>query len=227
MNGQPSTANSSVMSPAPTQPSSILRSLRHRNFQLFFGGQLISLTGTWMQSVAQSWLVYRLTGSAILLGVVGFCSQIPVFLLAPIGGAVADRRNRHRILVATQTGAMILAFVLAALTLTHRVQVIHVFLLAAMLGLVNAFDIPTRQAFVVEMVGKGDLTNAIALNSSMVNGARIVGPAIAGILVASIGEGWCFLLNGVSYIAVIAGLMMMRITPLARSPAKTSAVADI
>ena len=180
-----------------------------------------------MQSVAQSWLVYRLTGSATLLGVVGFCSQIPVFLLAPIGGAVADRRNRHRILVATQTGAMILAFVLAALTLTHRIQVIHVFLLAAMLGLVNAFDIPTRQAFVVEMVGKGDLTNAIALNSSMVNGARIVGPAIAGILVASIGEGWCFLLNGVSYIAVIAGLMMMRITPLARSPAKTSAVADI
>ena len=180
-----------------------------------------------MQSVAQSWLVYRLTGSATLLGMVGFCSQIPVFLLAPIGGAVADRRNRHRILVATQTAAMILAFMLAALTLTHRVQVIHVFVLAALLGLVNAFDIPARQAFVVEMVGKDDLTNAIALNSSMVNGARIVGPAIAGILVATIGEGWCFLLNGVSYIAVIGGLVMMRITPLARVAPKKSAVADI
>src|SRR6185437_11854811 len=164
---------------------------------------------------------------ATLLGMVGFCSQIPVFLLAPIGGAVADRRNRHRILVATQTAAMILAFMLAALTLTHRVQVIHVFVLAALLGLVNAFDIPARQAFVVEMVGKDDLTNAIALNSSMVNGARIVGPAIAGILVATIGEGWCFLLNGVSYIAVIGGLVMMRITPLARVAPKKSAVADI
>ena len=219
--------NSSVSPPQREASLSIWRSLRHRNFQLFFGGQLISLTGTWMQSVAQSWLVYRLTGSATLLGVVGFCSQIPVFLLAPIGGAVADRRNRHRILVATQTAAMLLAFGLAALTLTHRVQVIHVFLLAALLGLVNAFDIPTRQAFVVEMVGKEDLTNAIALNSSMVNGARIVGPAIAGILVASIGEGWCFLLNGVSYIAVIAGLLMMQIEPLTRVARGASAVADI
>jgi len=219
--------NSSVI-PAPRgQASSIWRSLRHRNFQLFFGGQLISLTGTWMQSVAQAWLVYRLTGSATLLGVVGFSSQFPVFLLAPVGGAFADRRNRHRILVATQTAAMILAFVLAALTLTHRVQVVHVFLLAALLGLVNAFDIPTRQAFVVEMVGRDDLTNAIALNSSMVNGARIVGPAIAGILVASIGEGWCFLLNGVSYIAVIAGLLMMQIARVAPLTPKASAIADI
>ncbi len=219
---------SSAISPAPREASlSIWRSLRHRNFQLFFGGQLISLTGTWMQSVAQSWLVYSLTGSATLLGFVGFCSQIPVFLLAPIGGAVADRRNRHRILVATQTAAMLLAFVLAGLTLTHRVQVSHVFILAALLGLVNAFDIPTRQAFVVEMVGKEDLTNAIALNSSMVNGARIVGPALAGILVASIGEGWCFLLNGVSYIAVIAGLLMMRVSRLPRVARSASAVADI
>lgn len=207
--------------------SSTWRALRHRNFQLFFAGQLISLTGTWMQSVAQSWLVYQLTGSAILLGFVGFCGQIPVFLLAPLGGAVADRRNRHRILVATQTSAMALAFVLAALTLTHRVQVFHVFLLAALLGLVNAFDIPARQAFVVEMVGKEDLTNAIALNSSMVNGARIVGPAIAGILVAWIGEGWCFLLNAVSYVAVIVGLLMMRVTPPARAALRASAVADI
>src|ERR1043165_303667 len=218
--------NSSV-SPPQGEASSIWRSLRHRNFQLFFGGQLISLTGTWMQSVAQSWLVYSLTGTASLLGVVVFCRQIPVFLLAPIGGAVADRRNRHRILVATQTAAMLLAFGLAALTLTQRVQVIHVFLLAALLGLVNAFDIPTRQAFVVEMVGKEDLTNAIALNSSMVNGARIVGPAVAGILVASIGEGWCFLLNGVSYIAVIGGLLMMRIAPFRQVARSTSAITDI
>jgi MFS family permease len=207
--------------------SSTWRALRHRNFQLFFGGQLISLTGTWMQSVAQSWLVYRLTGSATLLGLVGFSSQIPVFLLAPLGGAAADRRNRHRILVATQTTAMVLAFILAILTLTHRIQVFHVFILAALLGLVNAFDIPARQAFVVEMVGKEDLTNAIALNSSMVNGARIIGPAIAGILVASIGEGWCFFCNGVSYIAVIAGLLMMSVDVPSRTPHEASAIADI
>src|SRR3954466_1939053 len=124
-----------------------MRALRHRNYHLFFVGQLVSLTGTWMQSVAESWLIYRLTGSAVLLGLVGFASQIPVFLLAPVGGAVADRRNRHRILVGTQTAAMVLAFVLAALTLTHRVHVFHVFILAAVLGLVNAFDIPARQAF--------------------------------------------------------------------------------
>src|SRR5436190_755530 len=207
--------------------SSTWRALRNRNFQLFFAGQLISLTGTWMQSVAQSWLVYRLTGSAILLGLVGFSGQIPVFLLAPLGGAAADRRNRHRILIATQSCALVLAFALAALTLSHRVQVYHVFLLAAVLGLVNAFDIPARQAFVVDMVGKEDLVNAIALNSSMVNGARIVGPAIAGILVASIGEGWCFFCNGVSYIAVIAGLLMMTVDVPSRTPHEASAIADI
>src|SRR5258708_3090872 len=149
---------------------SLFRSLRHRNFQLFFGGQLISLTGTWMQSVAQSWLVFKLTGSAVLLGLVGFSNQIPVFLLAPWGGVLADRINRRRILLATQTIAMILAFVLSALTLLHRVQVSHLFVLSALLGITNAFDIPARQAFVVDMVGEEDLINAIALNSSMVNG---------------------------------------------------------
>jgi MFS family permease len=207
--------------------SSTWRALHHRNFQLFFGGQLISLTGTWMQSVAQSWLVYRLTGSATLLGLVSFSSQIPVFLLAPFGGAAADRRNRHRILIATQTTAMALAFILAGLTLTHKVQVVDVFILAAMLGLVNAFDIPARQVFVVDMVGKEDLINAIALNSSMVNGARIVGPAIAGILVASIGEGWCFFVNGVSYIAVIGGLLMMTLSTPKFETRRASAMADI
>src|SRR5580700_5299344 len=196
------------------------RALRHRNFQLFFGGQLISLIGTWMQTVAQSWLVYKLTGSGLLLGAVGFASQIPVFLIAPIGGITADRVNRQRIVIATQTFSMLLAFVLAALTLTGKIQVWHVFVLAALLGVVNAFDIPGRQSFLVDMVGKEDLMNAIALNSSMFNGARIIGPAIAGILVAKIGEGWCFFGNGISYIAVIVGLMMMRVQrPARRAPA--------
>ena len=187
------------------------RALRHRNFQLFFSGQLVSLIGTWMQSVAQSWLVYRLTGSALLLGSVGFASQIPVFLFAPLGGITADRVNRRHIVIGTQVASMLLAAILATLTLFHKVQVWHVFVLAALLGVVNAFDIPGRQSFLVDMVGKEDLMNAIALNSSMFNGARVLGPAIAGILVAKIGEGWCFFANAVSYIAVIIGLLMMRV----------------
>src|SRR6202453_3255437 len=199
-----------------------LRALRHRNFQLFFSGQLISLIGTWMQSVAQSWLVYRLTGSALLLGSVGFASQVPVFLFAPLGGITADRFNRRHIVIGTQVAAMLLAFILAALTLLHRVQVWHVFVLASLLGVVNAFDIPGRQSFLVDMVGKGDLMNAIALNSSMFNGARVIGPAIAGILVAKIGEGWCFFANAVSYIAVIIGLVLMRVIAPFRVPSKAS-----
>jgi len=197
------------------------RALRHRNFQLFFSGQLISLIGTWMQTVAQSWLVYRLTGSGLLLGAVGFSSQIPVFLVAPIGGIVADRANRQRVVIATQTASMILAFILAALTLSHKIQVWHVFVLAALLGVVNAFDLPGRQSFLVDMVGKEDLMNAIALNSSMFNGARVIGPAVAGILVARIGEGWCFFANAVSYIAVIIGLLMMNVHAPARVSSKT------
>lgn len=164
-----------------------------------------------MQSVAQSWLVYRLTGSATLLGIVGFASQFPVFLLAPVGGTVADGYPRRHALIATQTAAMLLAFPLAALTLTNRIQVWHVIVFATLLGVVSAFDIPVRQAFVVEMVGRDDLMNAIALNSSMMNGARIVGPAIAGVLVAAVGEGWCFLINGLSFISVIVGLILMNV----------------
>ncbi|MGC2368370.1 MAG: MFS transporter, partial [Candidatus Sulfotelmatobacter sp.] len=198
-------------SPPASRWQVALRALRHRNFQLFFSGQLISLIGTWMQSVAQSWLVYRLTGSALLLGSVGFASQIPVFLFAPLGGITADRFNRRHIVIGTQVASMVLAFILAALTLLHKVQVWHVFVLAALLGVVNAFDIPGRQSFLVDMVGKEDLMNAIALNSSMFNGARVIGPAIAGILVAKIGEGWCFFANAVSYIAVIIGLLMMKV----------------
>jgi MFS family permease len=187
------------------------RSFHHRNYRLYFVGQLISLIGTWMQTVAQSWLVYRLTGSAALLGLVGFASQIPILVLSPIGGAVADRHFRRCILLMTQASSMMLALSLAVLTLTNNVRIWEVFALASLLGVVNAFDIPTRQAFVVEMVGRKDLPNAIALNSSMFNGARIVGPALAGLTVAVVGEGWCFLLNAASFLAVLAALLAMRL----------------
>jgi MFS family permease len=204
-----------------------LRALEHRNYRLFFCGQLISLIGTWMQSVAQSWLVYRLTGSAVMLGAVSFSGQIPVFLGAAFGGAVADSHNRHRILIVTQSTAMILALVLAVDTLTGAVRVWHVFVLSALLGLTNAFDIPARQAFVVNMVGREDIINAVALNSTIFNGARIVGPAVAGVLVATIGEGWCFFANGISYTAVIVGLLLMRVEGQRPAPAAGSAFSHI
>jgi MFS family permease len=179
-----------------------------------------------MQMVAESWLVYRLTHSSALLGVTAFASQIPVFLFATIGGTVADRADRHRIIIVTQTLSMIGPLILATLTLSGHVRVWNVFALAFALGVVNAFDIPARQAFMVEMVGRDDLMNAIALNSSMVNGARVVGPAVAGLLVAAVGEGWCFLLNGISYIAVIAGLLMMKVPVRQRAPARRAAWRD-
>jgi MFS family permease len=204
-----------------------LRALRHRNFQLFFSGQIISLTGTWMDSVAQAWLVYRLTGSSVLLGLITFANQIPVFLISPIGGHIADRWNRHRIVIATQAASMVLALTLAGLTLTGRIRIWELFLLASLLGIVNAFDVPARQSFLVQMVGREDLMNAIALNSSMFNGARMVGPAIAGLLVAKIGEGWCFFANGISYIAVIVGLLLMKVGPVARKPHTLSALGNI
>ena len=203
------------------------RALQHPNYRLFFAGQMISLVGTWMQSVAQSWLIYRLTGSAALLGAVGFAGQFPVFLLASLGGIVADRYNRRRVLIATQTAAMLLAAALAALTLSGHVHEWHVFVLAAMLGLVNAIDIPARQAFVVELVERKDFMNAIALNSAMFNGARVAGPALAGVLVASIGEGWCFLVNALSYLAVIAGLWRMRVESRGVPSRASSGLADL
>lgn len=193
--------------------SSPLRAFGHRNFAIFFSGQTISVIGAWMQAVAQSWLVYRLTGSASLLGLVAFSSQIPVFLFAPFGGVVADRFARRKIVIITQTAAMLFASILAVLTLANEIRVWHIFALAVLLGITNAFDIPARQAFVVELVGKEDIVNAIALNSFMFNGARIIGPAVAGVLVASIGEGWCFFANAISYIAVILGLLAMRMIP--------------
>jgi len=203
-----------------------LRALRHRNFQLFFSGQLISLVGTWMQSVAQAWLVYRITKSSLQLGAVGFASQIPVFLVAPLGGTIADRLNRHRLVIATQASSMILAAILAWLTLSGRIEIWHIYVLAILLGVVNAFDIPARQSFLVDMVGKEDLMNAIALNSSMFNGARVVGPAIAGIMLIRFGEGWCFAANSISYIAVIIGLLFMKVHGQPRST-KTSPLEDI
>ena len=192
--------------------SIVWRALRHRNYRLFFGGQSVSLIGTWMTRIATSWLVYRLTHSALLLGLVGFAGQIPTFLLAPFAGVWVDRWNRHRVLVITQALAMIQSFALAGLTLAHRITVWDVIWLGAFQGLINAFDMPARQAFVVEMVeDRADLGNAIALNSSMVNMARLIGPSLAGIIIAAVGEGYCFLIDGISYIAVIVSLLAMRI----------------
>lgn len=213
---------------APTQYGNIqdvsnrFRALKHRNFQLFFAGQLVSLIGTWMQSTAQLWLVYRMTNSAALLGFFGFASQIPILFLASLGGYMGDRYNRHRGVIWTQTVALILAFVLAALTLLGAIRVWEIILIGFLAGIVNAFDVPIRQAFLVQMVGKEDLPNAIALNSAIFNGARVVGPAIAGFAIAWIGEGWCFFLNGASFLAVIVALLMMRIEKAEVRPRKGS-----
>lgn len=204
-----------------------MRALQYRNYRLFFIGQLISLVGTWMQMVAQSWLVYRLTGSSLLLGTVGFASQFPVFLLAFLGGVVADRFSRHKLVIVTQTASMILAFILALLTITNVVHVWHIIVLAVLLGIVNAVDMPVRQAFIVQLVEKEDLINAIALNSSIFNGARVIGPSIAGIVISFIGEGWCFFANGVSYIAVIAGLMMMKVAQEPPATQQSSGVRNL
>src|SRR5262245_46939955 len=182
----------------------ISRALRHRNYRLFFTGQSISLIGTWMQRVAMNWLVYRLTGSAFLLGVVSFTGQAPTLLFTPLAGVIADRYDRHRLLIATQVLAMVQAALIAALVLTHAVAVWQLVLLSLFLGIVNAFDAPIRQSMIVELIdNREDLGNAIALNSSMVNGARLVGPSLAGLLIATVGEGMCFLLNAASYVAVI------------------------
>lgn len=190
-----------------------LRALRYRNYRLFFGGQSISLIGTWMQQVALGWLVYRLTDSAFLLGLVGFSSQIPTFILASFAGVFADRYNKHKIIIATQTLAMIQAFILAFLTLSSSIQIWQILLLSLFSGLINAFDMPTRQSFVIDMVeDRNDLPNAIALNSSMFNAARLIGPTIAGFVIAALGEGLCFLINAISYITVIAALLMMKIS---------------
>jgi MFS family permease len=189
-----------------------LRALRSRNYRLFFAGQTISLIGTWMTRIATSWLVYRLTGSAALLGAVSFCSQIPMLFLAPIAGVWVDRWDRRRTLIFTQVISMLQSLALAALTLGGVIRIWHLIVLSLVQGVVNAVDMPARQAFVIEMVERReDLPNAIALNSSMVNATRLIGPAVAGVVIAAIGEGWCFLVDGISYIAVIASLVAMQI----------------
>jgi len=197
----------------------MFRSLKHRNFRLFIGGQGISLTGTWMQQIAMCWLVYRLTGSALLLGTVGFLGQLPAFLFSPIAGVMADRYDKRKMLIIVQSLAMIQAFILAALVLSGKIEIWHIIAMSILLGFANAFDMPIRQSFMIEMLGgREDLSNAIALNSSIVNAARILGPSLAGILVAAVGEGLCFLLNGLSFIAVLIALYAMDIAPLNGKP---------
>jgi MFS family permease len=205
-----------------------VRALRHRNYRLYFGGQGISLVGTWMTRVATAWLVYRLTHSALLLGVVSFAGQLPTFILAPIAGVWVDRLNRHRVLVVTQALAMLQSLTLAVLVFANVITVWQIIWLGAFQGLINAFDMPTRQAFVVQMVeDKQDLGNAIALNSSMVNLARLIGPSIAGIIIAAVGEGYCFLVDGISYIAVIVSLLLMRRLPRQLFPKRAGVFSEL
>jgi MFS family permease len=205
-----------------------VRALRSRNYRLFFGGQSISLIGTWMSRIATSWLVYRLTDSAVLLGVSGFASQIPAFFLAPFAGVWIDRMDRHRTLVVTQVLSMVQSFAMGLLALTGAINIWWVILLALFQGMINAFDMPVRQAFVIEMIeNRADLSNAIALNSSMVNGSRLIGPAFAGMIIAAVGEAWCFLIDGFSYIAVIVSLLMMRVPGSVKRVAEKRVIEEI
>jgi MFS family permease len=210
------------------EPIRITRALQHRNYRLFFSGQTVSLVGTWITRIATSWLVYRLSGSVFLLGVVGFFGQIPTLLLAPFAGVLVDRWNRHRILVITQVLSMLQSVGLAVLTFAGVITVVDVLLLQLAQGIINAFDTPARQAFVVEMVNdRSDLPNAIALNSTMVNASRIIGPSIGGVLIAAVGEGWCFTADAISYLAVIASLIAMRLDKRDTPPKETRVWEDL
>lgn len=218
-----------VPTPAPVAPvarpgwSHAWRALRHRNYRLYFVGQGISVAGSWMTRLAMSWLVYRLTHSALLLGLVGFASQIPTFLLAPFAGVWIERVDRRKLLVWTQALAAVQSLAMAALTLAHVIHIGEVIALGVLQGAINAFDMPARQSFLVKMVDdRADLSNAIALNSSMVNSARLIGPALAGVIIGAVGEGWCFLIDGVSYLAVIASLLMMRVDSAGSGRGKAS-----
>ena len=203
-----------------------MRALGYRNYRLFFGGQSVSLIGTWMTKIATSWLVYRLTGSAWLLGVTGFAGQIPTFVLGPFAGVWVDRWDRHRTLVVTQILSMVQSFALAGLALAKIITMQEIIWLSIAQGLINAFDIPARQSFVVEMIeGREDLGNAIALNSSMVTAARLLGPSIAGVLIAGVGEGYCFLIDGISYTGVIVSLLLMKLR--AREEVPTEGEGDV
>lgn len=206
----------------------IIRALDSRNYRLYFGGQGISLIGTWIQRIAQSWLVYRLTDSVFILGLVGFSTQIPTFLAAPFAGVIVDQKNRYHILIATQVLATIQALILAILVITNYVQVWHIIVLGVFLGLINAFGAPSRQSLLVDMIERReDLSNAIALNSTMVNGARLIGPTIAGLLIAAVGEGICFLLNAGSFFAVIIALLAMKLNPEKIKKRKGALLADL
>jgi MFS family permease len=213
---------------AATGRSSLLRALRHRNYRLFFAGQTLSLVGTWITRIATGWLVYRLTGSALLLGIVGFCGQIPTLFLAPVAGVFVDRWDRHRVLIVTQVLSMLQSLALAVLALAGIITVAEVLVLQVCQGAINAFDTPARQAFVVTMIeDRADLSNAIALNSLMVNASRIIGPSIGGVLIAAVGEGWCFLVDAISYLAVIASLLAMRVPRTTRRPAETRVMEEL
>jgi MFS family permease len=206
----------------------LTRALKHRNYRLFFGGQTVSLVGTWITRIATSWLVYRLTHSVVLLGVVGFFGQIPTLLLAPFAGVLVDRWNRHRILLITQVLSMLQSAALAVLTFAGIITVVDILLLQVVQGIINAFDTPARQAFVVEMVAdRADLPNAIALNSSMVNASRIIGPSVGGLIIAAVGEGWCFTVDAISYVAVIASLLAMRLEALPRRTSATRILEEL
>lgn len=206
----------------------LLRAMRYRNYRLFFAGQCISLLGTWIQQLAVSWLAYRLTKSAFLLGVVGFSGQVPALLFTPFAGVWADRLNKHRVVIATQILSMVQALILAGLVLSGAITLAWLIMLSFFLGVINSFDIPTRQSFIIQLVdNREDLNNAIALNSSMFNMARMVGPSLAGIFVALVGEGICFLINGLSYLAVIAGLFAMRFPARPALPKKTGMFAEL
>ncbi|MFL5509623.1 MAG: MFS transporter [Gemmatimonadaceae bacterium] len=212
----------------PRRAPHLTRALQHRNYRLFFSGQTVSLVGTWITRIATSWLVYRLSGSVLLLGIVGFFGQIPTLILAPFAGVLVDRWNRHRILVVTQFLSMLQSMALAALTFAGVITVVDVLILQVVQGIINAFDTPARQAFVVEMVeDRADLPNAIALNSSMVNASRVIGPSVGGIIIAAVGEGWCFAIDAVSYLAVLASLMAMRIVKLERSRPDTRVLEEL
>ena len=214
--------------PPQDEKPKLLRALGARNYRLFFSGQSVSLIGTWITRIATSWLVYRLTGSEFLLGLVSFFGQIPTLVLAPFAGVLVDRRDRHRILVATQVLSMLQSLALAILAFTGVITVTHVLLLQLAQGVINAFDTPARQSFVVDMIeDRAHLPNAIALNSSMVNGSRIIGPSIGGVLIAAFGEGWCFMIDAISYVAVIASLLAMRVERQPRQRATTSALDEL
>ena len=206
----------------------VFRSLQHRNYRLFFSGQTISLIGTWMQRIALSWLVYRMTGSEVLLGVVGFVAQIPSFLLAPVAGVLIDRWSRYRVLLVTQVISMIQAGILAWLSLTGTLEIWHIIVLSLVLGCINAFDMPARHSFVIDMVeNKDDMGNAIALNSMMFNGARLIGPSVAGVVLATTGEGVCFLINALSYIFIIISLLAMRVPAMGEKKKETKIFSEL